>query len=380
MKKILILGASGSIGEQTIDVLNFHRDKFELVGLSVGKRVGVLEKIICDFDLKSVCVGCYDDYLIYSKRYPNINWYYGDDGLIEIIENTEFETLVNALVGFVGLKPTLKAISLKKDIALANKETLVVAGGFVNAEVKKYGVNLLPIDSEHSAILQALQGNEVKKVDKLIITASGGSFRDKTREELEGVTKKDALNHPNWSMGAKITIDSATMMNKAFEIIECFHLFNVPIEKIEAVIHPQSFIHSMVLYNDGAIMAQMGSCDMRIPIQYALSYPLRFQSPVKEQLKWTDLTFREIDYQRFPFVKLAFEVVELGDSAGCVVNRANEECVYSFLEDKISFLDIEKYVFMAFEHFKSRVVNSIDDIFALDNEVREFVKEKINSK
>ena len=275
MKKIVLLGASGSIGLQSIDVIKKHKEKFEIVAFSVGKNIKICKELITTLGCKTVCVYSKDDKEILEKEFVDVDFYYGDDGLISLTNIVEYDLLINALVGFVGLMPTINAIRNKKDVALANKETLVVAGSIVNEELKKNNCKLFPIDSEHSAILQCLQGNKLSQVKKIIITASGGSFRNLSRNELKDVTIEQALNHPNWLMGEKITIDSATMMNKGFEVIEAHYLFNINYENIEVVLHEESVIHSMVEYIDGAIMAQIGSADMRVPIQYALSYPER---------------------------------------------------------------------------------------------------------
>ncbi len=273
---------------------------------------------------------------------------YGDEGLNEVASyhKYESETFVNALVGIAGLLPTIYAIKAKKEICLANKETLVVAGDLIKALVKENGVDLIPIDSEHSAILQCLQGEVKSDVKRLIITASGGSFRDKTRDELIGVTKNDALKHPNWSMGAKITIDSATMMNKGFEVIEAHYLFDIPYEKIDTILHPESIVHSMVEYNDGSIKAQIGASDMHIPIQYALRYPSHNNLDGKSlNLIGLNLNFMELSTLRYPCLKYAYMVAKKGGIYYAVLNAANEAAVYLFLNDKIKFLDIEKIIY-----------------------------------
>lgn len=371
MKNIVLLGASGSIGQQTLDIVQRHSEDFSIVALSVGKRVDLLDKMIEDFKPIAVCVQELSDYNSFKLKYPLISWHYGDEGLVKLAMMKEANLLVNALVGFVGLLPTIEGIKSGKDIALANKESLVVAGNFINDLVKTYQVALIPIDSEHSAILQCLHGYPNSEVDKLVLTASGGSFRDKTRAELVDVSATEALAHPNWSMGAKITIDSATMMNKAFEVIECYHFFKVKGEQIEVLIHPQSVVHSMVKFIDGAYLAQLGDCDMRLPIQFALSYPKRLTLPKNDDFSLTSLNFEPIDEERFPFIKLAYEVIRLGDGAGCVVNAANEVCVAAFLAGKIKFLEIESIVFSVFESFKNSQVNDLKDLFKLNQEVRE---------
>ena len=369
MKKIVLLGASGSIGLQTIDVVKSNLDLFEIVGISIGNNIEILEKILLEINVKNVCVKNEKDFLILKEKYKYINFYYGDEGLIHLVNLSDYDLLVNALVGFVGFKPTLTAIENKKDIALANKETLVVAGELVNKALEKNNVKLFPIDSEHSAILQCLQGNKFKEVKKMIITASGGSFRNLSRNDLKSVSIDDALNHPNWKMGAKITIDSATMMNKGFEVIEAHWLFNIDYDKIDVILHDESIIHSMVEYIDGAIIAQIGDADMRVPIQYALSYPNRLKR--NSNFSITDfkaLHFKEMDYDRFPLLKLAFDVGKKKGNLPCVLNAANEVANNAFREGKITFLDIEKIVFKCVEEFE--FIENIDLDILIDTDYR----------
>lgn len=369
MKKIVLLGASGSIGLQTIDVVKSNLDLFEIVGISIGNNIEILEKILLEINVKNVCVKNEKDFLILKEKYKYINFYYGDEGLIHLVNLSDYDLLVNALVGFVGFKPTLTAIENKKDIALANKETLVVAGELVNKALEKNNVKLFPIDSEHSAILQCLQGNKFKEVKKMIITASGGSFRNLSRNDLKSVSIDDALNHPNWKMGTKITIDSATMMNKGFEVIEAHWLFNIDYDKIDVVLHDESIIHSMVEYIDGAIIAQIGDADMRVPIQYALSYPNRLKR--NSNFSITDfkaLHFKEMDYDRFPLLKLAFDVGKKKGNLPCVLNAANEVANNAFREGKITFLDIEKIVFKCVEEFE--FIENIDLDILIDTDYR----------
>ena len=362
MKKILLLGASGSIGKQTIDVINNHSNELKLVGASVGKNTDYLKELLNNYDLEYAYCIEKDEELI--KKYPNTKFYFGDD-IKEIVKEKSYDTLVNALVGYVGFEPTLNAINAKKNIALANKETLIVGGDIINKALKENNVNLYPIDSEHSAIFQCLQGNNKEDVNKLIITASGGSFRDKTREELKNVTVEDALKHPNWNMGAKITIDSATMMNKGFEIIEAHHLFGFDFDHIDAIIQKESIIHSMVEYKDGSIIGQLGLPDMRLPIKYSLLYPRHVESKNGEHLdfnKISSLSFNKIDYERYPLVKLAYEVGRKGGNLGAVLVGANDESVRLFLDKKISFLDIEKNVIDAVKTCKYIENPSLEDL------------------
>ena len=379
MKKILLLGASGSIGQQTIDVIKNHLDQYELTGFSVGKQVDKALMILKDLKVAHVYVKDAEDAAKISEAYQDIKVYHGQEGLDELVEAADYDLLVNALVGFVGLQPTLKAISLNKDVALANKETLVVAGELVKKALVDHHVNLFPIDSEHSAIAQCLQGNKHEEIKKLIITASGGSFRDKSRDQLKDVTLADTLKHPNWSMGAKITIDSATMMNKGLEVIEAHYLFDVDYEDIEVVLHRESIVHSMVEYVDNSIMAQLGNADMRLPIQYALGFPRRY--PINTEpldlVKVGTLHFEKMDMERFPLLKLAYDVGRKGGNLPCIMNGANEEANFAFQKGQIAFLDIEALVFKAVEKAKFKPITSIEDILEADAWVRNYVRKQI---
>lgn len=380
MKQIILLGASGSIGEQTIDVIRAHPEEFELVAFSVRNRLDHAYKILEEFNVLSVCVKDEQDALKLKQDYPQLDIKFGDEGLQELASLPYGDTLVNALVGFVGLLPTLKAIEHHKDIALANKETLIVGGKFVKAAVKKYGVSLKPIDSEHSAIFQCLQGNDHGSINKLIITASGGSFRDRSRDQLKGVTVKEALSHPNWSMGAKITIDSATMMNKGFEVIEAHYLFDIDYDKIEVLLHRESIVHSLVQYCDHAVMAQLGTADMRLPIQYALTHPKRLplkNSEMLDLVKLGSLHFEKADFERYPLLALAFKLGRLEGNACAIMNAANEEAVALFLAGKIEFLEIESYVFKAVESIEFIENATLDDIIKSDAAARAFVNEAV---
>lgn len=380
MKQIILLGASGSIGEQTIDVIRAHPEEFELVAFSVRQRLDSAYKILEEFNVLSVCVKDEQDAIKLKRDYPQLDIKYGDEGLQELASLPYGDTLVNALVGFVGLLPTLKAIEHHKDIALANKETLIVGGKFVKEAVKKYGVSLKPIDSEHSAIFQCLQGNDHGSIDKLIITASGGSFRDRSRDQLKGVTVKEALSHPNWSMGAKITIDSATMMNKGFEVIEAHYLFDIDYDKIEVLLHRESIVHSLVQYCDHAVMAQLGTADMRLPIQYALTHPRRLplmNSDHLDLVKLGTLHFEKADFDRYPLLGLAFKLGRLEGNACAIMNAANEEAVALFLAGKIEFLEIESYVFKAVESIEFIENATLEDIIKSDAAARAFVNEAV---
>ena len=381
MKRLVLLGASGSIGLQTVDVVKKNKDKFEIVAFSIGRNIEVCRKLIEEINCNIVCVSLKEDALMLSKEYPSITFYYGDEGLVKLAKLENYDLLVNALVGFVGLIPTLNAIENKKDVALANKETLVVAGEIVNKALKKNGCMLFPIDSEHSAILQCLLGNNIKQVKKIIITASGGSFRDLSRDELKNVSVKDALNHPNWAMGAKITIDSATMMNKGFEVIEAHYLFDIDYDDIEVVLHKESYVHSMVEYIDGSIMAQIGNADMRIPIMYSLSYPerLKFESDFSfSQIK--SLNFKEMDFERFPLLKLAYDVGRKKGNLPAILNAANEIANKAFRDGLISFLEIEELVFKAVNDMEFIKNPSLEELIDSDIKTRNYVNSLIKGE
>lgn len=338
-KRILLLGATGSIGRQTLDVLRRHPDTFELAGISAGHNEDALQEIAQEFpEIQAASVESTDG------RPWQTDLITGADHVARLMDRVEYDLLVNAVVGFAGLAPTLKALESGHDVALANKESLVAGGPLVKKTLAETGRRLYPIDSEHSAIWQCLQGSREKDVNRLIITASGGSFRDRSRESLKDATPAEALKHPNWAMGKRITIDSATMVNKGFEVIEAHYLFDVPFERIETVLHPQSIVHSMVEFKDGAVMAQLGSADMRLPIQYALMMPDRPSLEEDNRLDMTrtqSLEFREMDMERFPILKTAYETGKAGGSAGAVFNGADEEAVALFLEGKLPFLGIE---------------------------------------
>ncbi|WP_206109290.1 1-deoxy-D-xylulose-5-phosphate reductoisomerase [Paenibacillus sp. HB172176] len=344
MKKISLLGSTGSIGTQTLDVVKHHPERFRIVGLSAGSNVDLLIEQANAFKPAVVCLSSKE--LADSARLhmpAGTTVLFGEEGLIETAAGTDADTVVTAIVGSRGLSATLAAIEAGKSIGLANKETLVTAGHIVMEQAKRKGVKILPIDSEHSALFQCMNGESRKAIGKITITASGGSFRDHTREQLQGVTVQEALNHPNWSMGAKITIDSATMVNKGLEVIEAKWLFDLSYDQIEVVIHPESIIHSFVEFVDHSIIAQMGMPDMRVPIQYALTYPERDETPTEplNLAKLGALRFREMDYDRFPALRLAFDCGRLGRSAPAVFNAANEIAVARFLKGEIEFLGIE---------------------------------------
>lgn len=344
MKKISILGVTGSIGTQTLDVIRHNSDKFSVEAISAGRNIEMLRQIITEFKPKLVSVMDERDATSLKGEFTDVTFTYGNDGLVDVA-TYDADILVTAILGSVGLVPTLRAIEKGRKIALANKETLVAAGDIVMNHAKQYGAEIIPVDSEHSAIFQCLNGEDVSQIHQLIITASGGSFRDLTREELKHVTKKDALNHPNWSMGQKITIDSATMMNKGLEVIEAHHLFNMPIDKIKTLIHRESIIHSMVEFTDNSIIAQLGNSDMRTAIQYAMTYPDRIykDNPLDINTLST-LNFEPMDFKRFKMIQLAYDALKVGGTMPAVMNAANEYAVNRFLNDEITFLEIEDIV------------------------------------
>ena len=365
MKKICILGSTGSIGTQTLEVVKRLSD-IQVVGLSVQKNIDLLEKQIYQFKPKKVAVMEEQKAQELQDRIHNtgIEVLAGIEGLIEIAQMDEADLIVTAVVGMIGLRPTLAAIEAKKDIALANKETLVTAGALVMEAAKQNQVSIYPVDSEHSAIFQCLQGNDFKDISQLLLTASGGPFRRKTKKELHNVTKEQALKHPNWNMGAKITIDSATMMNKGLEVIEAKWLFDVELDQIQVLVHPQSIIHSMVEFQDGSIIAQLGEPDMRVPIQYALTYPKRqFNSFSKlDLLQRNKLTFEKPDKETFLCLALAYQALKEGGTMPTVLNAANEAVVAWFLEGKITFLEIPILIQEAMEHHKNIQNPSLEDI------------------
>ena len=378
MKKIAILGSTGSIGTQTLDVVREHTDELQIVALAAGSNKERLKEQIKEFhpELVSLSDEKKAQELKEELAGEPVEVVCGMDGLIEAATQKEADLVVNSVVGMVGLKPTLAAANAKKDIAFANKETLVTGGKLVCDAVKKNGVKLLPVDSEHSAIFQCLQGMPEKKMlKKLILTASGGPFFGKTTEDLKNVTVKEALNHPNWSMGAKITIDSATMMNKGLEIIEARWLFDVQPENIDVVVHRESIIHSLIEYVDNSVIAQLGLPDMRIPIQYAITYPERYESPVGELslAQIGKMTFFEPDYETFKCLRACKKALSLGGVATAVANGANEEANRLFREGKITFLEIGDLVMGAIDNIDNFEPTCVDDVLKADKLAREYV-------
>ena len=384
MKNISILGATGSIGTQTLDVIRNSEDEIKLIGITANSSVEKMKDIIKEF--KPKYVGMMDESSandikeFCKKEYPNIEVLRGMDGLVKIATLDEIDTVVTSVVGMIGLKPTIAAIEAKKDIALANKETLVVAGELVMKKAKENNVKILPVDSEHSAIFQSLSGYNNKDINKIILTASGGPFRGKTTEDLKDATVKEALKHPKWNMGQKISIDSATLMNKGLEVIEAHFLFDTDYDNIEVVVHPQSIIHSMVEYKDASVIAQLGTPDMRLPIQYALNYPER-KGMIANPLNFYELgalTFEKPDLETFKCLRFAYEAGKIGGLAPTILNGANEEAVALLLDEKIKFLQIAEIIEDCMNVFKENYYDEItlDSVIELDKKVREYIRMK----
>lgn len=379
MKKIAILGSTGSIGTQTLEVVRENKD-IEVLGLAAGNNIKLLERQIREFHPKMAAVWSEEraKELRENVKDLNIKIVSGMEGLIELSVMEESEILVTAIVGMIGIRPTIEAIKAGKDIALANKETLVTAGHIIMPLAKEYQVAILPVDSEHSAIFQSLQGGQEKALHKILLTASGGPFRQKTREELLNIQVEDALKHPNWEMGRKITIDSSTLVNKGLEVIEAKWLFDVSLDQIEVVVHPQSIIHSMVEYVDGAIIAQLGTPDMKLPIQYALYYPeRRFLSGDRlDFAALSKLTFEKPDMETFYGLRLAFEAGKEGGSLPTVFNAANELAVSKFLERKIKYLEIPEIIEHCMQAHKTIADPSVDEILQTEQEVYEQIESR----
>lgn len=380
-KRIAILGSTGSIGKQTLEVIKQHPENFVAEVLTSNTNADLLIEQAIEF--KPNCVVIADDKL-YKKvsdalASHSIKVFAGMDAVAQVAEMENIDIVLTALVGFAGLKPTLNAVNAGIPVALANKETLVVAGEMVTTTAKEKGVNIYPVDSEHSAIFQCLAGEFHNKIEKIYLTASGGPFRGMSKAELEKVTPAMALKHPNWNMGAKVTIDSATLMNKGLEVIEARWLFNLTAEQIDVIVHPQSIIHSLVQFTDGSMKAQMGLPDMRLPIQYALSYPLRLESNLK-RFNFTDypqLTFEKPDLNNFRNLKLAYSAMKKGGNMPCILNAANEMVVHAFLKEKISFFRISEIVEKCMEKITFISKPSLEDYFHTDKETRAFAKEMI---
>lgn len=379
MKKIAILGSTGSIGTQTLEIVRDNPD-LDVVGLAAGTNIDLFEKQVREFRPKLVSLQSEEACKDLKERLTDmqVEIVCGMDGLIQIAEMEESDVLVTAIVGMIGIRPTIAAINQHKDIALANKETLVTAGHIIMPLAEKMGVSILPVDSEHSAIFQSMQGENRERVSKLLITASGGPFRGKSRAELENVRLEDALHHPNWSMGNKITIDSATLVNKGLEVMEAKWLFDVDLENIQVVVHPQSIIHSMVEYVDGGIMAQLGTPDMKLPIQYALFYPDRRPMRGKRVDFYAlgSITFEKPDMETFTGLKLAMRAAGEGGSVPTVFNAANERAVSLFLNRKIRFLQIAEIIEMCMDAHKRIASPDVEEILASEQETYEFIQTK----
>ncbi|HHZ02026.1 MAG TPA: 1-deoxy-D-xylulose-5-phosphate reductoisomerase [Tissierellia bacterium] len=379
MKTIGILGSTGSIGTQTLDVVRENSDKIKVLSISGNNNVELLKEQIIEFNPNLCCVMEEKNALKLKKILPShvkTEIVTGMEGLIAVAEHEPVETLVTAISGMIGLKPTVAAIKKGKTIALANKETLVTGGSYIMNLAKKYKAPILPVDSEHSAIFQCLMANEDKAINKIILTASGGPFRGRKTEYLKNITVEDALKHPNWSMGKKITIDSATLMNKGLEVIEAKFLFDIDIEQIEVVVHPQSIVHSAVEFIDHSTLAQLGHPDMRVPIQFALFYPKRVKNSYKS-LSLSDigtLTFEKPDMDTFKCLRLAFEALKVSGTMPTVLNASNEVCVKMFLENKISFLDIGNIIEEVMLSHTPQEIDSIETILLAEN----YAKTKIN--
>lgn len=372
--KLLLLGSTGSIGTSTCNCVRRFKDSFELVGLSANNNVELLARQVGEFNIPSVCVCSAEAAKKASELLPSsCRIFTGRDGLVDLINETEFDVLVNALVGAVGFRPTCAALKCNKKVALANKESLVIGGDLIGSLLADGFGSLIPIDSEHSAILQCLNGEDADTIENITVTASGGPFREMPIDQFEHITVKKALNHPTWAMGQKITIDSSTLMNKGFEVIEAHHLFKMPYNNLKVIIHPQSIVHSMVTFKDGAVMAQCGVPDMELPIQYALTYPKRLPlgNERLDLISAGALTFEAPDYSRFPCLKLCIESGKEGGTLPTVLNASNEVAVQLFLEEKISYIQIAEVIRQALDNHTGEQVESIEQIEAIDTLTRQ---------
>ena len=375
---VAILGSTGSIGTQALEVIEAYPELFDLQVITAGNNADLLIEQARKFNPNMVVIVDETQYTKVKEALWNddIHVYCGKESLCQVVQSTEVDVVLTALVGYAGLQPTIAAIEAKKDIALANKETLVVAGALITALARKHAINIYPVDSEHSAIFQCLPGEQINPIEKIYLTASGGPFRGFTEEQLKKVTKAQALKHPNWSMGAKITIDSASMMNKGLEVIEAKWLFNLKAEQIDVIVHPQSIVHSLVQFEDGSMKAQLGLPDMKLPIQYALTYPQRLKTdyPRFNFMDYPQLTFEKADAKTFKNLELAYKAMELGGNIACALNAANEVTVQAFLEERISFLDIALINESVME--KTTLIDSLslEDYMATDREAREQAK------
>ena len=371
---LVILGSTGSIGEQALDIVREHPDRFRVLAISCNSSWEQLVEQIREFKPKYALV-CDEQSLDACQEQLNgseTELLAGTDNLLDLATLSEADVILNSLVGFAGFEPTVEALKAGKKVALANKESLVVGGELINNLIKDHRDQLIPVDSEHSAMLQCLVGEPIEKIEKLVITASGGPFRTWSKKQMQDITVADALDHPNWSMGAKITIDSATMMNKGLEIIEAHWLFDMPLSKIEAVVHPQSVIHSIVEFTDGSSKAQLGPPTMKVPILYALTYPDRVEldAPRLDWKKAFDLTFEPVDYDRFPCLRLATEAIEEGGLAPAILNAANEVAVERFLKEEITYIDIPNVIETCLEQLNNSDTFTLESLKNIDKEAR----------
>ena len=383
MKKIAVLGSTGSIGTQTLEIVRENRE-LQIVALAAGSNVELIERQIREFRPALVAMWSKEAALSLKTKVSDLDVKVvsGMEGLLEIATYEPVEILVTALVGMIGIRPTMAAIESGKDIALANKETLVTAGHLIMPLARKNNVSILPVDSEHSAIFQSLNGEDENSIEKILLTASGGPFRGRKTEELKEIQVKDALKHPNWSMGKKITIDSSTLVNKGLEVIEAKWLFDVELEKIQVVVHPQSIIHSMVQFKDGGIMAQLGTPDMKLPIQYALFYPKRMPMNGKrvDFFDLAQMTFEKPDTETFRGLSLAYEAAKIGGSMPTVYNAANEKAVSLFLQEKISYLGITDLIAETMAHHKVVQMPELEEILLAEQESYEYINRIVGKK
>jgi 1-deoxy-D-xylulose-5-phosphate reductoisomerase len=381
MKNVVVLGSTGSIGRNALSVLSDFTDRFSVFGLSSNVNIGLLRKQIKRFKPKKVVITDEESFRSFKEE-TEIEILLGLEGLKELCSDPEVDLVINALVGSVGLLPSFEAVESKKNLAIANKETLVMAGDLLIQKAKEKNVKILPIDSEHSAILQCLLTGKKNEVKRLILTASGGPFLKRKKEDLKNVKVKEALSHPTWEMGKKITVDSATLMNKGLEVIEAHWLFDMPVDRIRVLIHPQSIVHSMVEFVDGSLIAQMSIPDMRIPIQYALFYPERLPANNRPldltQIK--SLTFEEPDQEKFPCLEICYQALQMGGTAPAVLNAANEMAVKAFLEEKLSFVEIHEIVKQTLNHHQVAENPGLDDILNADKWAKEETIRQINIK
>ena len=379
MKKIGILGSTGSVGTQTLEVIDRQAEKYKVLYLTAKSNAELLCKQAKKYNVEAICILDKSKYSYCKNKLSDIKIFIGRKGLLKIASINKIDLMINALVGGSGMEPTVNAIRSGVDIALSNKESMVMAGSYINKLCKNNNVNIFPMDSEHSAIWQCLKGEQYNQINKLILTGSGGPFRTKSIKDFRKIKKEDALKHPNWEMGRKITIDSATMMNKGLEVIEAYWLFNIPIEKIEIIIHPESIIHSLVEFVDGSIKAQLGVPDMKIPIQYALSYPnhdnVSWESLNLSKIK--TLTFESPDLEKFPCIRLAYEAINKGGSYPVVLNIANDIAVELFLNNNIKFINIPEIIEIAMKEHSYIQNPDLNDIEELTKQTKNFISYKI---